>query len=214
VPVALHELLWRENLDVAQACLHRPFVRSLADGRLDFSAFRRYVAEDAFFLEAFARAYALGIAHSRNSATLRQFHALLNAAIEELRLHAAYAEKLKIDLGRVEPCAATRAYTDFLLATAWGADLGETVAAMTPCMRLYAYLGEQLAEEVGRPSLGSHPFGDWIATYSGAEFQAATRLLESLLDSLAGDGPQIRGVYRYAMQCELRFFSAPLEEEP
>ena len=55
---ALHSTLWQENQDLAQACLHHPFVAGLGDGSLDQSAFERYVAQDAFFLLAFARAYA------------------------------------------------------------------------------------------------------------------------------------------------------------
>jgi len=37
------------------------------------------------------------------------------------------------------------------------------------------------------------------------------RTLESLLDDLAPDEPAVHDAYRYAMMCELDFFSAPLE---
>jgi len=61
----LHEILWQQNVRLAEVCLHHPFVRGLADGTLDPEAFRRYVAQDAFFLNAFARAYALAAARSQ-----------------------------------------------------------------------------------------------------------------------------------------------------
>ncbi|MGV2391364.1 MAG UNVERIFIED_CONTAM: hypothetical protein LVR29_34420 [Microcystis novacekii LVE1205-3] len=48
---------------------------------------------------------------------------------------------------KVQPANATRRYTDFLLATAWMGDIGAIAVAMSPCMRLYAYLGQQLALE-------------------------------------------------------------------
>ena len=48
------------------------------------------------------------------------------------------------------PNPACRAYTDFLLRTAWHTSLAETVAAMTPCMRLYAYLGGELVGKSAR----------------------------------------------------------------
>lgn len=210
----LHEALWSESRDLALACLRHPFVRGLADGTLNSEAFRRYVAQDAFFLRAFARAYALAAARSREAETLHAFRELLDAVAQELGLHARYSQTLGIDLQRVVPYAATQAYTDFLLATAWHSRVDEIAAAMTPCMRLYAYLGHELAEEIPPASLPSHPYRDWIETYSGAEFQANAARLEALLDQLATDRPALREAYRYALECELRFFSAPLEAAP
>ena len=59
---------------------------------------------------------------------------LLNGVLRELQLHAGYAKELKIELARVQPYRQVEAYTDFLLATAWHCEPGETIAAMTPCM--------------------------------------------------------------------------------
>jgi thiaminase/transcriptional activator TenA len=74
-------------------------------------------------------------------------------------------------------------------------------------MRLYAWLGKAL-----RPSLRKgHPYARWIETYGSREFEALAAELESLVDRLADDGPTIRDTYRYALQCEVEFFTAPLE---
>lgn len=202
----LHKTLWQQNTHLAEACLHHPFVRALGDGSLDPEAFRRYVAQDAFFLNAFARAYALAAARSHDTETLAAFTELLNGVLHELRLHADYAKELKIDLVRVQPYPQVRAYTDFLLAIAWGGRPGETIAAMTPCMRLYAYLGTALAKAV----VPNNPYQQWIDAYSGSDFQALVTRLESLLDSLVDDSPTARDAYAYAMQCEVNFFSAML----
>lgn len=204
----LHVRLWLENLPLAERCLRHHFVCGLAEGDLDPEAFRRYVAQDAFFLRAFAGAYA--VAGARSAAKLehvRAFHELLGGALDELGLHARYAGTLGIELDRVEPYPATAAYVDFLTRSAWSAQPGVTVAAMTPCMRLYAWLGQRLAAR-RRPR---HPYRDWIETYSSPAFESLARRLETLLDELAADGPAVRDAYRYAMRCELDFFSAPLE---
>ena len=55
----LADRLWSDNSELAQAALAHPFVRGLANGGLPRNAFQFYVAQDAFFLEAFARAYAV-----------------------------------------------------------------------------------------------------------------------------------------------------------
>ncbi len=204
----LHQVLWNENADLAEACLRHPFVRGMADGTLAKEAFRRYVAQDVFFLDAFFRAYALAAARiTGDPERARAFHRLMGGALDEMRLHEEYSRGLGIDLHRIRPYPCVQAYTDFLLRTAWHEGPGETVAAMTPCMRLYAWLGKAL-----RPSLRkNHPYARWIETYSTPGFEALAAELESLVDGISGDGQAIHDTYRYALQCEVEFFTAPLE---
>lgn len=204
----LHQVLWNENADLAAACLGHPFVKSMGDGTLDPAAFRRYVAQDVFFLDAFFRAYALAAARiTGDRERARAFHRLMGGVIEELRLHEELSRKLGIDLRRIQPYPCVQAYTDFLLRTAWHDGPGETVAAMTPCMRLYSWLGRALKPSLRR----GHPFARWIETYMSDDFEALARELESLLDRLADDRQTIHDTYRYALQCEVDFFTAPME---
>lgn len=200
----LHEALWRSNLDLARSCLAHPFVEGLGAGTLEAPVFCRYVAQDAFFLQAFLKAYALALARSGDLETIATFHHLIGGVLQELKLHRDYAAKLGLDFGRVAPNAACRSYTDFLLRTAWHESLGDTVAAMTPCMRLYAYLGRELA---GRHSEQQHPYRRWIDAYNAEDFRELTGRLERLLDQHGTDTLQLRDCYHYALQCELDFFS-------
>ncbi len=193
--------LWEANLDLVRACLAHPFVQGLAAGTLDPAHFGAYVAQDAFFLRAFLQAYALALARAADP---EEFRPLLDGVLDELRLHAAYAAELGLDLRRAAPNPACRAYTDFLLHTAWHRDLAAILAAMTPCMRLYAWLGAQLA-----PGCGG-PYQRWIDTYSDRGFQDLARRIEALLDRHAADTVEVREHYRYAMQCELEFFEDSL----
>src|SRR5687768_3045579 len=110
--------LWQANQDLAAACLDHPFMRSLADGRLARSIFMGYVAQDAFFLDAFARAYCVAAAKAPDAAGFRAFLALAAGVLHELRLHAGYAATWEIDVTNQTPLSATRRYCDFVLATA------------------------------------------------------------------------------------------------
>ena len=87
----------------------------------------------------------------------------------------------------IPPNPATTKYTDFLLATAAGkVDGGKgsdkmvtpfektkiaayTVGAMTPCMRLYAYLGKELGVFLKQDE--NHPYKKWIDTYAATDFE-------------------------------------------
>lgn len=196
--------LWEENQDLAIACLHSPFVQGIGDGSLPTANFSYYVGQDAFFLEAFARAYSIAAAKAPDWDGFTIFHSLADGVLAELTLHQSYAGTWNVNLQAVQPGAATRRYTDFLLATAWSHDVGVTTVAMLPCMRLYAFLGQQLAQ----PSIPSHPYADWIRTYSGPDFEPLAQQLADLADRYATLTPQTQSTYRYAMQCELDFFQA------
>ena len=198
--------LWEANSDLARVALGDHFVRGLAGGSLPAECFKAYVAQDAFFLEAFARAYALALARSPDRHGLETFHTLITGVLNELRLHASYAARLGVDLTNVEPGLATLAYTDFLLATAGLGSVGETCAAMTPCMRLYAFVGQALAAEGA--AAAHNPYHDWIETYAASGFEDLAATLESLLERYAEDRPTVRSAYRRAMQLELAFFGA------
>ena len=188
--MTLSAQLWSENADLVADVLANPFVRGIGDGTLERELFAGYLAQDAFFLESFARAYALALARSDDTATLR--------------LHAGYAASGGIDMAGVKPAAATLAYTEFLLATAATGGLGVVCAAMTPCMRLYAHIGSTLDEA------SAGPYAQWVQTYADPGFEEVAALLERLLDRHGEDSPAVRDAYRRAMRLELAFFTAAL----
>jgi thiaminase/transcriptional activator TenA len=198
------ELLWQENQDLAIACLKNPFVQGIGDGTLPENKFAYYIGQDAFFLEAFARAYSVAAAKATDWQGFGVFHALADGVLQELQLHGGYAAKWGVDLQTVQPGSATRRYTDFLLATAWSQEVGITAAAMLPCMKLYSFLGHGLAQG-GTPE---HRYTDWIRTYSSDQFDPLVQQLEELAQQYAADTPLVKSTYRYAMQCELDFFQA------
>ncbi|MGY1843289.1 TenA family protein [Modestobacter sp. SYSU DS0875] len=199
--------LWAADADLAAAALAHPFVQGIADGTLPRERFAGYVAQDAFFLDAFARAYRLG-AESSGDPGVRAVLTDLRAGVqEELRLHAGYAEQWGIDLADVQPLPATSAYVDFLLDAAGRGDAALTCAAMTPCMRLYAHLGQQLAPRA------AGPYREWVDTYAAPEFEELAATLERLLDQLcAGAADEqlvaVRAAFRRAMELEVGFFDA------
>ncbi|MDA0265380.1 MAG: TenA family protein [Cyanobacteria bacterium] len=205
--MGLSQQLWQTNLDLVQASLEHPFIQGIYDGTLPKANFAYYVGQDAFFLEAFARAYSIAAAKAPDWDGFRAFHDLGGGVLEELQLHGRYAQTWGVDLAQVHPGAATRRYTDFLLATAWSQEVGITAVAMSPCMRLYAHIGQSLATK----GIPSHPYGDWVATYSGDGFEVLAQQLETFVDRYSRDGEPVQMAYRYALECERDFFQAAWE---
>ncbi len=200
---SLAESLWSQNRVLAETALKHRFIQGIASGQLPRATFAHYVGQDAAFLDAFCRAYALALAKSPDPEGLAVFRELLDAAADELDLHRGYAERWNVEL---HPTAdpATTAYTDFLLAVAEQEPAGHIAAAMTPCMRLYAYLGQQLVDHI-KPD---NPFREWVAAYSNAPFEALARRLEGLLDRYGGEHDRLAALYRRAMELELAFFDS------
>lgn len=195
--------------------LHHPWTVGLATGKTSRASFTKYVAQDAYFLRAFAKAYAYALTKAEDEESVRAFHSLIGSVLEELSFHSSYAVKWGVDLKNVSeitylylrddfpfPCLAPRTaplyaplccvlfgcifakhpfmhvlaracrhvvldsshssgipprfnqnpppvkatteYVNFLLAVASdpASSVAQVLAAMVPCMRLYAFLGK------------------------------------------------------------------------
>jgi thiaminase (transcriptional activator TenA) len=202
--LTLASALWQANQDLAIACLYHPFVQGIADGSLTQEIFVYYLGQDIFFLDAFARAYSIAAAKAPDQKGFKAFHQLASGVLGELQLHRSSAPHWGIDFGRIEPATATCRYTDFLQSTAWASDTGLIAATIAPCLRLYGYLGQELAKS----GIPDHLYGDWIRSYSSPEYQTLVDTLEALTNQYATDTPDTFRTYREAISCEQNFFES------
>ena len=197
--------LWEKNYDLALLSLNTKFIQGLKNGTLPKTKFKEYLAQDYFFLESFARAYGLAVFKSRNKKDIKILSELLSGVSEELMLHETYAKEWDIDLtnNSIEP--ATKQYTDFLEEVSVNLSLIEIMSAMTPCMRLYSWLGQNLINMIS-----DNPYKEWILTYSDQSFDNLAKSLEYLIDDYDEfyDLEQINLLYKRAMELELEFFNA------
>lgn len=168
----------------AQACLEaagaswgasfdHPFVLALAEGTLPTARFRYYQMQDARYLEGFADAAAL-IASRCPTPEMKLWFidAARLALVVEGDLHAGYGRKYGFtpeDVAAAELGPVTRAYRDHMISCAQTGSLLEAMAALTPCPWLYTDLGQHLLARIGSIA-ADHPYADWLALYSGADF--------------------------------------------
>ncbi|MEO2106851.1 MAG: TenA family protein, partial [Actinomycetota bacterium] len=85
--------------------------------------------------------------------------------------------------------------------------VSHALAAMAPCMRLYAWLGQQLLPDLDPAS----PYADWVRTYADPEFEALAATLEDMIDRLGGDPGRMAEHYATAMRLERDFFASAHE---
>ncbi|KAG6409398.1 hypothetical protein SASPL_127437 [Salvia splendens] len=226
---------WRKFKTEWTEALYTPFVIALAAGNLKLDTFRDYIAQDV--VQKLCIRYEMAEECADDDDAKLGIAELRKNVLKELKMHDSSGDVWGFSLPKdITPNAATVKYTDFLLATASGKVDGikapgklatpfektklaaYTIGAMTPCMRLYAFLGKELQTLVD-PNEGVHPYQKWIDNYSSDAFQAAALqtedLLETLSVSLTGEELDIiEKLYFHAMKLEIEFFLAqPLAQQ-
>src|SRR5579859_1218748 len=166
--------------------IHRlPFNRELAAGTLAPERFRRYIVQDALYLDQFSRALAIAAAKAPDAATVEVFaHSAQAAVAVERVLHERYLAEFGIDpgaLAETEPAPDCLAYTSFLLATAHQEPWEVLVAALLPCFKVYWEVGCRIAKEAAL----DNPYRAWIDTYADPQFGDAVNVVTGIANKAA-----------------------------
>lgn len=204
-----------------EAYTRHEFVERLGAGTLPQAVFRDYLVQDFHFLVQFARANALAAYKSRTLADITAAHRATGAILAETELHLRLTERWGIPRAELEAAAekqATVAYTRYVLDCGMAGDVLDLHVALAPCTIGYAEIGAhlqpRLAEHGGE---AAHPYGEWIAEYSGVEFTAASQAAIEQLDVLAGGGltdrrlDELTQVFRTATRLEIDFWQQALD---
>ena len=197
--------LWENNSKLASLSLKTKFVQGIRNGNLPRNIFKEYLAQDYFFLESFAKAYGLAVSKSKDKNEIKFLSQLLVGVSDELILHETYAKEWEIDLSTNYIKPATKNYTDFLYDVSSKLSSVEIMFAMTPCMRLYSWIGKNLSDMIS-----NNPYKEWILTYSNESFDNLAKSLEKIIDNYQEpyDINQANNLYKKAMELELDFFNA------
>lgn len=162
------QALWDGAAGVWHRITELPFIKQLGNGTLAPEDFTFYQDQDAQYLRSYSKALAM-LAVKAPDPDAQAFWAAgaAECLTVESSLHVAW---LGADYHTQGPSGVTRAYTDFLTATALTQDYAVGVAAVLPCYWLYAEVGRVLASH----NHDSHPYHAWLSMYSGSDFEAAT----------------------------------------
>ncbi len=189
------------------------FIRGLAAGTLPEHEFSYYLAQDAVYLNGYARVLARAAAIAPTEAEQLFWARASQTCLEvESELHRSWLSSRPAapGLGPV-----TKSYVDHLLAASVSGSYGVLVAAALPCFWLYAEVGSTLHREFladGAPE--AHPYADWLRTYADEEFAAATRQAIAFTDTAARQASRSEReamalAFRQSSRYEVDFFDAP-----
>ena len=198
------------------------FVRKLGEGTLPLPIFQDYLVQDYHFLVQFARANALAAYKSRKLADIKGATGALQAILHETELHRRLTARWGLTEEELDAAAekqTTVAYTRYVLDTGMSGDLLDMHVALSPCSIGYAEIGVALEpQRIRALDAGEeHPYGEWIAEYSGTEFQTAARAATERLDALTAGSvtaerfDSLVEVFRAATRLEAAFWQQALD---
>jgi thiaminase (transcriptional activator TenA) len=177
------EQLWASAEPTYAAILSHPFLLGLTNGTLPRAAFHHFIRQDAHYLRDYARALTLCAAKAPTENEVQSFARDAAGAIAaEQQMHQEFMAELGDgDTGPVLPT--TRAYTSYLLATAYGGSFVEGLAAVLPCYWIYARVGSELLAKSSPDPL----YARWIAAYGDEEYQSVVRRVIDTTDRVGED---------------------------
>ena len=218
--MGLSNRLRKQSDGIWRKILAHPFVRGLGDGSLTLDRFTFYLRQDYLFLIEYARVLAVAAAKAPDLGGMARFgqlmHATLTEEMELHRLHCAGFGLTASDLEQTRMARATSAYSQFLLATAYGGGVREIAAALLPCQWGYAEIGLHLAA-TGDTS-EANPYAQWIGAYSAPEFQELADWLKGYLDDHTrrislDERRRLENLYRAGSRHEYLFWDMAYRKE-
>ncbi|XP_034229758.1 bifunctional TH2 protein, mitochondrial-like [Prunus dulcis] len=233
--------LWFKFRDDSVFSLYTPFFVGLASATLHSeTTFRHFISQDLHFLKAFVLAYELAEDCADDEDDKNGLRDLRKRAFGRLQMHDTFVREWGFEFPNedISKDIATTKYTDFLLATASGKIEGErsvldkiatpfektkvaayTLAALAPCMRLYAFISTEIQGIINPDQDSTHIYKSWIENYSSQVFEEIALQNEDMLDklsvSLTGEELEIiEKLYHQAMKLQVDFIAAqPISDQ-
>jgi thiaminase/transcriptional activator TenA len=157
---------WEKSQPIYDEIIAMPFIKGMISGTLDHDKFNFYIAQDAKYLENFARALSIIAARAHSKKHILDFVRFAEGAIVvESGLHEGYLNESGKFLN-VSVSPACHHYNSFLTSTATMAQVEVAMAAVLPCFWVYKKVGDYIFDNQNK----DNPYKKWIDTYAGAEF--------------------------------------------
>lgn len=162
--------------------INHDFVEGLRDGSLPRASFLHYLIQDYVYLVHYARAWSLGVIKAETLDEMKICAGTVNTLVNlEMSLHVATCTAAGISEEALFDASETTenlAYTRYVMDAGMQGDFLDLMAALAPCVMGYGEIGLRLAKTAAKDT----PYADWIAVYSGDEYQQACRTVGAMID--------------------------------
>ena len=198
-----------------------PFIREMMEGTLSEDIFQFYIVQDTIYLQTFSKVFAIAATkidlfregEEQFLFLLEQSKGALN---ESAKLHHEYFKKWNIDpMKDAKPSKSCLLYTSFLVSTAYTTSMLQTLCACLPCYYIYYRVAQYITKKMSTGDLlaDSHPYVDWIKSYSSDEFKLWVDQFSKLINHYAVSASEAEKEHcvelvKYASQMEYLFWDS------
>lgn len=199
---------WEGARELVDAIVRHPFNASLARGELPRDTFMHYLAQDASYLEGFARVLSVASARSPSREDAAMWStAARDTLLVERALHDRWLDGLQVP----EPSPTCVAYTSWLDSVAFRTPYEVLTAAVLPCFWVYEHVGRELLACCG--DLSDHPYREWLEAYGSDDYSILVAAARSATERAASEASTsslsaMRGAFERAMEFEWLFWDA------
>lgn len=136
----------------------------------------------------------------------KTFTELINGIVGEKEKHLERAKARGEEIVQPEILRATKGYTDLLTKAYTEGSLSDIVAAILPCNKLYAFIGQEIKRSIPDHN---HRYSEWINVYSDEQIASSSKVLEDIIDALVTEENKesMRFYFSEAMRLEFEFFN-------
>jgi thiaminase/transcriptional activator TenA len=203
----------REEADhIFEACYNHPFIKGVAQGKLEKEQLVHYVKQDFEYLNAMIQTRAIGMAKCTAREDMEMFNTSIGFILNsEIHPHNNFCQAAGVryeDLQGYPLAPTAQHYTSHMLNVAQQGTLADIIAVTLPCPWIYLYIGERIIQEY-KPA-ENHPFYEWI-TFYGAQTEPRMNVYLNKLDELASQSSeeekqQMKKYFMLSCQLEYMFF--------
>jgi thiaminase/transcriptional activator TenA len=200
-----------------ERAVDHPFVRELGSGRLPRDKFKRYFLQDYVFVDELRRVTGLAVARAPDIETSREFGRFLSVLLgaEDAIFTRAFADLgvAVSEYGDVSPHATTRAFSDFLVRTAYEGSFEEICCALYVTEGVYLDWATRLRSQGARP--GVPVYEEWIQIHGQETLGPFVGFLKGVVDSAAVGAlgkRRFAGIFETALGYEVAFWDMAFSE--
>jgi len=209
------ERLRHEASSIWDRIFEHPFLQELAEGSLPMRKFKFFVEEDYFFLVELCRVLGLAVAKAGDVDALAWYGRVLNAtATSEMDALLRLGREAGVvwdDVIARGPAPTNKAYTQFLLSTAYQGGETEILAAILPCYWSYLEIAERVIKSPN--ILKTALYHSWCQSYLSEPYRELVRWLCGRIDKLSPPLERVAPVFMQASRYEHQFWTMAYEEE-